>query len=267
MPTPRVITLTTDFGTRDPYVAAMKGVILSITPNVHLVDVTHEIPPQDVWRGAYVMDTSTRYFPDQSVHVGVVDPGVGTERRALVVRTERAFYVAPDNGLLTPILQREHPLEVVQLDNPTYWRREVSHTFHGRDVFAPVAAYVARGVPLSALGTPIPLEELVRLDWPAPRVDEEGRIVGIVVHVDHFGNIVTNIPAHMLEGDPDEWRFRVDDQELRGLHRAYAEVPVGAPLALIGSNGTLEFSLRQGNAAQAWNVQVGDPVWAIRSND
>ncbi len=269
MPVSRIITLTTDFGTADPYVAAMKGVILSIAPAAYLVDVTHEIPPQDVWRGAYVMDTSTRYFPEQSIHVGVIDPGVGTERRAVVVRTERAYYVAPDNGLLTPILQREYPLEAVVLDNPTYWRQHVSHTFHGRDVFAPVAAYLARGVPLSALGTPIDPESLVRLDWPAPRVPEAGRVEGIVVHIDRFGNIVTNIPAQLLEGPAEAWRFRVDGQVLQGLKRAYAEVERGEPLALIGSNQTVEFSLREGNAAQAWDVRVGDNVvaWRHTSSD
>ncbi len=265
MPAPRVITLTTDFGTQDAYVGAMKGVILSITPDVHLVDVTHEIPPQDVWRGAYVMDTATRYFPPQSIHVGVVDPGVGTERYAIVVRTDRAYYVAPDNGLLTPVLQREHALEAVKLDNPTYWRHPVSRTFHGRDIFAPVAAYLARGVPLTALGSRIDPETLIRLSWPTPRVLEDGSIEGIVVHIDRFGNIVTNIPAHLLQSSEGEWHFRVNGRTLQGLKQAYGEVNVGQPLALIGSNDTVEFSLREGNAAQAWNVRVGDKVHAWRA--
>lgn len=258
----RIITLTTDFGTQDAYVAAMKGVILSITADVDLVDVTHEIPPQDVREGAYIMDTATRYFPDGSVHVGVIDPGVGTERRAIAVRTERALYVVPDNGLLTPILQREYPLESVQLDNPIYWRNKVSHTFHGRDIFAPVAAYLARGVPLNAIGTPIDPKDLVRLEWPEAVRTPDGYVEGIVVHVDRFGNIVTNIPATLLKGTPDRWVFAVNGKQLRGLKKAYAEVPQGEGLALIGSNDTLEFSLRDGNAAQAWDVKPGERVRA-----
>ena len=260
----RIITLTTDFGTQDAYVAAMKGVILTIAPDVYLVDVTHEIPPQNVREGAYVMDTATKHFPEGSIHVGVVDPGVGSARRAIAVRTERALYVAPDNGLLTAILQREYPLEAVHLDNPIYWRNQVSHTFHGRDIFAPVAAYLARGVPLNAIGTPISTDELIRLEWPEPVRTPDGHVEGIVVHIDRYGNIVTNIPSNLLDGAAEAWVFSVDGQQLRGLKSAYAEVDVGEGLALIGSNDTLEFSLREGNAARAWNVKPGDRVRAWR---
>lgn len=260
----RVITLTTDFGTQDQYVGAMKGVILSIAPDVHLVDITHEIPPQNVREAAYILASTAPYFPEKTIHVAVVDPGVGTERRPIAVRTRKAFYVAPDNGLLTPVLKVDPPEEVVHLNNPTYWRPQVSRTFHGRDIFAPIAAYIARGVPLSAMGEPIPVEGLVTLPWPEARVLSDGSIEGMVVHVDRFGNIVTNIPADMLTGKRDAWVFRVGRQELRGLRTAYAEVDVGEPIALIGSNATLEFSVREGNAAARWRVQAGDPVRAWR---
>ncbi len=260
----RIITLTTDFGTRDPYVGVMKGVILGITPNVTIVDITHHVPPQDVWTGAYVLNSAVPYFPEKSIHVAVVDPGVGTERRALAVRTERAYYVAPDNGVLSPVYENERVLEIVHLTNPTYWLARVSHTFHGRDVFAPVAAYIARGVPLSALGSPVNVDEVVHLEWPAARVEDDGTVTGIVVHVDHFGNVVTNIPASLLDGDPHTWEFEVRGHRVRGLKSAYAEVSVGEPLALIGSNNTLEFSIREGNAAAAWGVRVGDRVKAQR---
>ena len=268
MNTPRIITLTTDFGTRDQYVAAMKGVILSITPEARVVDVTHEVPPQNVREAAYILASVTPYFPEKSIHVAVVDPGVGSERRPLAVRTARAFYVVPDNGLLTPVLRAEPPEEIVHLNNPTYWLSEVSHTFHGRDIFAPVAAYLARGVPLNALGTPLSPEDIVWLPWPDPRALPDGSIEGMVVHVDHFGNIVTNIPADMLDGDPEAWEFRVGQQRLQGLKRTYSDVDVGEPLALIGSNNTLEFSVREGNAAALWHVQAGDPVraWRTRRN-
>lgn len=260
----RIITLTTDFGTRDPYVGVMKGVILGITPEVTIVDITHQVPPQDVWEGAYVIASAIPYFPKNSIHVVVVDPGVGTERRALAVHTESGYYVAPDNGVLSPIFTHEKVLEIVHLTNRTYWLARVSHTFHGRDVFAPVAAYIARGVPLSALGTPVQLDDVVRLEWPAPQVTDDGAVRGIVVHVDHFGNIVTNIPASLLDGPPDAWEFEVGGHRIRGLKQAYAEVAIGTPLALIGSNDTLEFSIRQGNAAQTWGVRVGDSVEARR---
>lgn len=265
MNTHRIITLTTDFGERDPYVGAMKGVILGITPEVTIVDITHHVPPQDVRAAAYILASATPYFPQGTIHVAVVDPGVGTERRAVVVRTERAFYVVPDNGLLTPILLREPVVEAVHLTNDTYWLPQVSHTFHGRDIFAPVAAYLARGVPLNALGTPLAAEDLVRLEWIPPRALEDGSVEGMVVHVDHFGNIVTNIPADMLPGPEAEWEFEVGGHRVRGLKRAYAEVKVGEPLALIGSNETLEFSVREGNAAALWGVRVGEVVRARRT--
>ncbi len=261
----RIITLTTDFGEQDPYVGAMKGVILGITSRVVLVDITHQVPPQNVREGAYILASVTPYFPDNTIHVVVVDPGVGTARRPLAIRTERAYYVVPDNGLITPVLRRERVEEIVHLNNDTYWLPKVSHTFHGRDIFAPVAAYIARGVPLYALGTPLKEEEIVHLEWPDARALPDGSIEGMVVHVDHFGNIVTNIPAEMLDGAPESWVFQVNEHRLRGLKQAYAEVAVGEALALIGSNNTLEFAIREGNAAAAWNVQAGDPVRAWRA--
>lgn len=260
MASPRVITLTTDFGLRDPYVAAMKGVILNITPQAILVDITHEVPPQNIREGAYVLDKASRYFAPGTVHVAVVDPGVGSARRPLAVQTDHAFYVLPDNGLITPILRRESLVRAVHLTNPDYWLPEVSHTFHGRDIFAPVAAYLARGVPLESLGTPV--EDLVLLSWSEARALPDGSVEGVVVHIDRFGNIVTNIPASLLDGDPERWTFQVSQHRLRGLKSAYTDVPVGASLALIGSNKTLEFSIREGNAAATWGVQAGDPVRA-----
>lgn len=261
----RIITLTTDFGEQDPYVGAMKGVILSIAPDVIVVDITHHVPPQNVREGAYILSSAVPYFPKGSIHVAVIDPGVGTERRPLAVRTERAYYVVPDNGLLTPVLQQEPVLEAVHLTNATYWLPHVSHTFHGRDIFAPVAAYLARGVPLNALGTPVAPEDLVRLEWTAPRALPDGTVEGMVVHVDHFGNIVTNIPADMLSGPADAWEFEIKGRRVRGLRGAYAEVGIGEPLALIGSNQTLEFSVREGSAAALWGVQVGEVVRARRA--
>ena len=260
----RVITLTTDFGEQDHYVGAMKGVILNTTPEVVLVDITHQIPPQNIRQAAYILSSAVPYFPTGSIHVAVVDPEVGTERRPLAVRTPRALYVAPDNGLLTPIYETEGVVEAVHLTNSTYWLPHVSHTFHGRDIFAPVAAYLARGVPLNALGKPVPPENLVRLEWHFPKELPDGRIEGMVVHIDHFGNIVTNIPADMLDAPPDVWEFEAGKHRLRGLKGAYAEVEVGEPLALIGSNRTVEFSVREGNAAALLGVRVGDKVYARR---
>ena len=189
-----VITLTTDFGTADGFVGAMKGVILSLAPQATVIDVTHGIPPHDVRAGAFALETALPYFPQNAIHVVVVDPGVGSERAAILVETEQGRFVAPDNGVLTSVVPNDSAAHVYSLDKPNYWRRQVSATFHGRDVFAPVAAHLARGVRPALLGTP--RAEMVRLPWPQPHRHGD-EIRGEVIHVDRFGNLITNV---RLEG-------------------------------------------------------------------
>lgn len=252
-----VITLMTDFGTADGYVGTMQGVILKIHPEARIVDISHEIAPQNVRQAAYVLHTSYPYFPDGTVHVVVVDPGVGSERRAVALRTERAFFVAPDNGVLSYVAANKSVLEIVELTDPRYWLPEVSMTFHGRDIFSPVGAHLARGVPLSSLGQP--LSEIITFDLPEPGIEADGSIRGHVLHVDHFGNIGTDILEEIL-GAQEKAEVRIAGRSIRGIRPTFAAADVGELVALIGSDGYLEIAVRNGNAGAALGVAVGDEV-------
>lgn len=262
-----LITLLTDFGTEDTYVGVMKGVIASLCPDARVIDLTHEVPPQDIATGAFLLDISVDYFPEGVIHVAVVDPGVGTTRRPVALRTPRALFVGPDNGIFTLVLQRYKLLQAVCLDNPRYHLPGPSATFHGRDIFAPVAAHMARGVPLEEVGTP--LTRLQRLPLPRVRVDWQG-IRATVVHIDRFGNAITNL----TRADYEAWRSRWDVKEpavevspgagLLPIHRTYGDVPRGQPLALFGSSDRLEVAVNGGNAAQMLHLQRGHTVKVLR---
>lgn len=251
------ITLMTDFGLTDPYVGVMKGVILSIIPEVALVDLTHEIPPQDIQRAAFLLSTVIGYFPVGTVHTIVVDPEVGGERRPIAIRTRHAFFVAPDNGVLSMALARQPAEEIVHLTNPDYWLPSVSATFHGRDIFAPAAAHLARGVPLSDLGTPI--QDIVRLPIPHPTRRPDGSILGRVQHIDRFGNCITNIPSEMLDLSSPVV-VSVAGHAIQGIVSTYSSVEPGQPLSLVGSTDFLEIAVRNGNAARELGVKAGDTV-------
>ena len=259
-----IVTLCTDFGTADSYVAAMKGVILTIAPQATLVDISHDVARHSVAEAAFVLRSAFDCFPPGTVHLVIVDPGVGSARRGIAVRCGNHRFVAPDNGVLSYVLGGPEPFEAVALTQSAYWRAEVSHTFHGRDVFAPVAAHLANGVPLSALGPPV--TDPVRLDLATPSVREDGLIVGQVIHVDHFGNLVTNIPASALSrGQPRS--ISVGQVTIAGLAAGpavcattYSSVCVGQLLALVGSHGYLEIAVREGSAAHAACVGIGAQV-------
>ncbi len=257
-----VITLLTDFGLRDNFVGAMKGVILSINPGVTIVDITHEVPPQDVLAAAFLLDTAWPYFPPGSIHVAVVDPGVGTARRAIAVETSRAVFLAPDNGLLTPVLRSGDVRRIVSLTNPRYWLPQVSSTFHGRDIFAPVAAHLSLGVPLEELG--VAVDDPVLLDWPCPSKLPDGTIVGHILHIDRFGNLITDIKAEDLG---KEVVIRVAGKTIHGLKKTFADVAIGEPVAYIGSTGRLEIAIRQGNAALTFNLRRGDEIYVEGQGD
>lgn len=262
-----IITLLTDFGTEDTYAGVMKGVIASLCPDATVIDLTHEVPPQDIATGAFLLDVSVDYFPEGTIHVAVVDPGVGTARKPIALRTPKAFFVGPDNGIFTLVLQRQKLLQAVCLDNPRYHLPHPSATFHGRDVFAPVAAHIARGVALEELGTP--LTRLQRLPLPRIRVDWLG-IRATVVHIDRFGNAITNL----TRADYEAWRIRWDVKEpavevvsskvLLPICCTYGDMPRGQPLALFGSSERLEIAVNSGNAAQALNLRRGDTVRVLR---
>lgn len=255
-----LITLTTDFGTQDAYVPAMKGVLLSICPAARLVDITHEIAPQDIMEAGFVLREAVPYFPDGTIHLVVIDPGVGTGRRPVALRHNGQCFVGPDNGIFSLLLGKEPPDALVELDRPDFWRTaEPSRTFHGRDIFAPAAAHLAGGCPLNELGSLLP--ELHTLHWALPIPDEEG-IRGWVVHIDHFGNCITNIPAELFQEQRRERPVKcfVGNAVLRELQPTYGAVDEGDPLLLFGSSGFLEIAVNTGNAATLLDIRKGAPV-------
>jgi len=254
-----VITLTTDFGSGSPYVAAMKGVILSLNPAVTLVDITHEVPAQDIRYAAIVLDEVSDRFPGGTVHVAVIDPGVGTDRAPVFARIGRQSYVAPDNGLLSRLARRTPPAKIVRLTEPDYWIAPVSATFHGRDILAPVAARLSLGLDPDHLG--MPLERLTMLDWPDVRLGP-GRIEGSVLLVDSFGNLVTDIRADALPGPAGTAQARVfcRGHLATGLSRTYGDSAPGTLVALVGSSGHLELAVVGGSAAAAIQASPGDRV-------
>lgn len=253
-----VITLTTDFGTGSPYVAAMKGVILSIDPGVTLVDVTHDVRPQDIRQGALVLDDATHFFPDGTIHVAVVDPGVGGDRKIVYARIGTQQYVAPDNGLLSRLARRRPPAKIIAVSEPDHWLSPVSATFHGRDIMAPVAARLSLGLEPEKLGPP--LEKLVEVDWPEPRV-LPGKIEGEILDVDSFGNLITNITSEHLAGVPSAAALvSCAGHVAQGISTTYAENPPSSLVALVGSSGLLELAVVGGSAARLSGAGVGTPV-------
>jgi len=253
MPGP-LITLTTDFGADSPYVAAMKGVLYFVHPEARVIDLSHSLPPQGLLSAAFFLHEVVSYFPHGTIHVAVVDPGVGTDRGLLLVEAGGQRVLAPDNGLWTPAAAKLGLARVVRLENSAYWRPVVSNTFHGRDVLAPVAGQLARGLDPVRLGPVIDTWRTLEL----PPVREEGAWVhGQVLFVDRFGNLLTNIPGRYLEQAAE---VEVAGQTCRCLARTYADVPPGALAVLESSGGWVEIAVNQGHAAARLGASVGEPV-------
>ena len=320
---PPVITLTTDFGTHDGYVGAMRGVIHTLLPDAKVVDISHDVTPQQIQEGAFILYRAYRYFPASAVHIAVVDPGVGSSRRSIVLSTRHGTFVGPDNGIFTYVLRAEQaPVENAEvdrmpwiggmwgvapnwageveleeagesgadavagevpeddpyaysgesprayhLDNPDYWLANVSNTFHGRDVFAPVAAHLASGAHPDRMASPVRLDTLVTLPAASPRVQKSHQgttIVGQVIHIDRFGNIITNLPDRLLEplleATDATAVIEIAGYSIKGLGHSYADVRRGQALALIGSERLLEVAVRNASAAQRMKISVGDQV-------
>lgn len=253
-----LISLLTDFGVRDTYAASLKGIILQICPTARIIDITHLVPPQDVAAGAYLLKTVYRDFPHGTIFLAVVDPGVGSSRHALAIKTPDYIFVGPDNGIFSWIVGEEPLFEARRLDNPKYWRSEVSHTFHGRDIFAPVAAHLARGVPIQLLGPPC-----TPLVLPSAAIQETPEeLIGAVIHIDHFGNAITNITRQALERFAGKGRITVHikNATIHGTVKTYADGSPGALCALIGSSDFLEVALVEGSAVSAYGISKGDPI-------
>lgn len=248
-----IVALLTDYGLQDSYAGILKGALLSANPRARIVDVTHDIPPQDVREASRVLAAAHPYFPDGTVFVAVVDPGVGTERAVLAAETRRHFFLAPDNGLLG-FLEREGELRrAVRVTESKYFRRPLSSTFHGRDLFAPVAGRIAAGLDLARLGPRLRTLPGIPV---APLEADATRVRGRVVSVDRFGNLITDIPSKLLQR-PEKIRIRAGRFVLRSLSRTYADVRKGALAALVGSTGHLEISVNQGDASRLTRVRRG----------
>ena len=267
-----VITLTTDFGTGDAYVASMKGVILTVNPEAVIVDICHTIEPQNVLQAAFILSTACKYFPAGTIHLAVVDPGVGSQRKALILKTPTAFFLAPDNGVLSYIIDEADKrqaspiaakpelrklgagLEAIAITNQDFWHKPVSGTFHGRDVFAPVAAHLSLGTPVHKFGDS--LSHVYALHIPRPYNNDQGDLIGRVLHTDNFGNLITNIKSSDLPAE--KITVAIGKQRIQGISQFYAETEDMA--AIIGSSGYLEISLKNGNAADFLGVKTGNEI-------
>ncbi|MDF5725940.1 MAG: SAM-dependent chlorinase/fluorinase [Rhizonema sp. PD37] len=257
----RVLTLLSDFGDRDTYVGVMKGVISQINPLVTVLDLTHQIPPQNKAAARFCLMNAYPYFPSGTVHVAVVDPGVGSVRRAIAVECADGFLVGPDNGIFSGVLSQSQLIAAVELTNQEYWRTpQPSITFHGRDIFAPVGAHLASGVPLKQLGKLIDPATLVQLEMAESSLTETGA-VGCIQYIDHFGNLVTNIPKSYVQGKT--WHLEAAGLTLPGCE-TYSDVKVGEAIALVGSHGWVEIAINSGNAQLQLLLQLGDAVKVIK---
>lgn len=251
-----MIVLLTDFGVTDPYVGVMKGVLCARAPHCAVVDLTHGVVPFNIGEAAYFLESSYQYFPHGTIFCCVVDPGVGSARRAIAVQTKHYWFVAPDNGLLSLVLRREKPQRVVEIDNVGTWVDRVSSTFHGRDIFAPASALLALGTPIDGIGKPL-TQELVVLEGGEPLALANGW-QGIVVSIDHFGNLITNCTReHLGTGGTV---ISVAGRRIASVQRTFTDAPKGEPVAYIGSGGRVEIALCGAHAAHAWNIIHGDTV-------
>ncbi len=258
-----IITLLTDFGLQDGYVASMKGVILTICPQAAIIDITHEIPPQNIRSAAFVLHTVLSSFPRGTIHVVVVDPGVGTERKGIAIQSPGCTLVGPDNGVFSWALRNGSALEARSLENAQFQRASVSATFHGRDIFAPAAAHLASGVAFELLGPPC--SPLVA-EWSAPSLEAE-TLRGEVIHIDRFGNAITNITAEDLQrfaGEAVALCVHARDLSVGPLSRTYGDRQPGSVLALIGSSDHLELAVNRGHCARSLDLKPGDSIRVTR---
>ena len=239
----RIITLTTDFGNRDHYVGSIKGVIYTINPDVTITDITHEIPAHDVFSAAFTLRSFVPYFPKETIHIVVVDPGVGGIRKPIALEADEKFFVGPDNGVFTYVILESESFRAYEISNPKYFLSRVSFTFHGRDIFAPAAAHLSLGVSVADLGKRL-LNPFI-LEIKEPDIGEE-EIIGEVIYEDTFGNLITNIPGSVVDSDS---RLYVCDIVINGVSKSYSEAPEGELVAVIGSSGFLELSVNRGRAS------------------
>lgn len=261
---PRILTLTTDFGVEDHYVAVMKAVILQTAPeDLRLVDISHSVPPNDIMAGAWVVREAARFFPPDTIHLVVVDPGVGTDRDPVLIKSHKQWFIGPDNGLFS-LISQDAGYEAWRLDKPRYWLNEISSTFHGRDLFAPVAAHLASGVAPDKLGTPG--HTLMTWRWPEPIQDKDG-VRGWIAHIDHFGNLITNIPSSVAEELRSDTSIRlkiyIGNTILENISSTFGDVEPGQAVIYPGSSKMLEIAVNKGNASELLGVPKGSEVTIV----
>jgi len=266
-----IITLISDFGVNDEYVGVMKGVILSINPAAIIVDITHHIEPQDLIQAAYIIKHSFKYFPEGTVHVVVVDPGVGSDRAIIALEMTGHIFLAPNNGVLTLLMDEGNIGSIVRVEDSRYFLESVSRTFHGRDIFAPVAAYLSKGIGIKALGAPIDKVDLERLSVKYAGISNNGELVGAVVFIDRFGNLITNIDAKSLDKfckacNKKRLEFRIGQNKIIGLSKSYESALPQNPLAIIGSRGYLEIAVNCASASRYFMADRGDIVTVASNN-
>ena len=260
-----IITLTTDYGTNDHLVGVLKGVILKINPDVQIIDITHQVAPFDLLDGALSIAAAYSYFPQRSIHVVIVDPGVGTERRPILVSGQNHYFLAPDNGVLSGIYEKEHPVVVRHITSEHYFLQPVSKTFHGRDVFAPVAAWLSKNWQPASMGEEI--SDFKRFAMPKPK-EADGLLKGVVLKVDAFGNLITNfrvddLPANAVE--KGEVRLQIGSHPVTKFVPTFAQGAAGEAVAYIGSSGFLEVAMNKGSAARTLGLGRGTPVLLTKS--
>ena len=260
---PRIVTLTTDFSMRDGFVGAMKGVLLGINPGLQIVDIAHDIPPQDILEAAFILTDTYSYFPRDTIHLVVVDPGVGSTRRPIIVQSESYSFVGPDNGVFGFVYELEEVRGIAEISNRNLMLPDVSDTFHGRDVFAPAAAHLSLGATLSQFGPPV--TDPIRLEFPEPQI-QGNRLSGKIIRIDHFGNLITNISRSELQEFVENHTFEitVGTVHLGHIAPSYAAVPKGAPVAIFSSSGFLEIAVNCGRAQHMLGVKRADPVHVVR---
>jgi len=260
-----IITLLTDFGSKDAYVGVMKGVILSVNSSAKIIDISHAVDPQDLIEAAHLIRSCYRYFPEHTVHIVVVDPGVGSDRAIVAIEMKGHVFLAPNNGVLTLLVNEGEIDAMVRVENPHFFLNPVSQTFHGRDIFAPVGAYISAGIDIHRLGPPLDPQDLVSLDIPKPHIPNEGELMGTIVSIDGFGNCISNIDSDCLKkfaGKDTEKGFEITIGKniIPGLSQRYADVAPESPLAIFGSFGYLELAVNCGNAGRSLNIKKGDTL-------
>jgi len=254
-----IISLITDFGYKDEYVGLMKAVILKINPKVKIIDLNHEIPPQDVVWANYLLESSYKFFPKGTIFLCVVDPEVGTKRKIVIVKTKNYIFVSPDNGILTRVLEKEKPVEIIEARNKKFFLPEISPTFHGRDIMASVSAHLSKGIKLSQFGPP--LKEIKKIPLLSPLIKDKS-IIGKIIHIDHFGNLVTNIEKDLFNCIVKKKRFFIEikNEKIFKINSFYAESKKGEILAIWGSRNLLEISVNLGDAAKELGVEKNEEV-------